>query len=78
MEANCVKTAVQLGGRREEGGGGGHRWQGVRAVFALVLANKHINSKVDNQEGGGRDREGAASSVKRAVQRGSSHGQYKV
>lgn len=30
----------------------GHRWEGVQTGFALVLANKHINSKVDNQVGG--------------------------
>lgn len=33
-----------------------------------MLANKHINSKVDNQVGSG-ETEGAASGVKRAVQR---------
>lgn len=32
------ESAVQLG----------HRWVGIQTGFALVLANKHINSKVDS------------------------------
>lgn len=46
----------------------GLRWVGIRTGFALVLANKHINSKVDNhvvEEGA----EGQPLVFRRAVQR---------
>lgn len=54
-----------------QSGGNGGRESGP--ALLLVLANNHINSKVDNQVGekrlGGDGEEGAASGVKRAFQR---------
>lgn len=63
VEPRRVKTQYSrgIGGRESRAG-----------CFALVVANKHINSKVDNQVGscgGWRGDRGAASGVKRAVQR---------
>ena len=65
MEPSCVKMQS----------GRGYWWEGIRADFALVLANKHINSKVDNQVGLG-ETEGQPLVLKEQF-RGSSHGSAK-
>lgn len=57
MEPSCVKMQYSRGVDGRESG----------QALLLVLANKHINSKVDNQVGWGE--RGAAPGVKRAVQR---------
>lgn len=43
MEPSCVKTQYSWW----------YRWEGMWAGFALVLANKHLNRKVDNWVGWG-------------------------
>lgn len=54
----------------------GNWWEGIRTGSALVLANKHINNKVDNQVG----REGAEGQplVLKEHFGGSSYGECKV
>lgn len=72
VEPSCVKMQYSQGtGGRESG-----------LALLLVLANKHINSKVDNQVGcGGGGWEGRTEGqplVLKEQFRGSSHGRYKV
>lgn len=64
VDPDCVKLPYSAGHGGGRGGGG------IQAAFASVLANKHINSKVDNQAG--------QPLVLKEQLRGSGHGRCKV
>lgn len=57
----AIKSGSGTWSPAQEPGCVNRRWEGLRPGFALVLANKHINSKVDKRVGCGGRRRGSSS-----------------